>query len=489
MSLAPRVRFAPSPTGYLHVGGARTALFNWLFAKAIGGSFILRIEDTDRTRYNEEALHDLIRDLKWLGLNWDEGIEVGGEYGPYQQSDRLDLYKKCAEELVEKGEAYYCFCSSERLQEVRAKQEAEKAPHFGYDGACRNLNIEESREKIANGEPYVIRLKTPESGETTFKDYLRGSISYQNEVLDDLVLFKRDGYPTYHLASVVDDHHMKISHVLRGDEWIASTPKHALLYDAFGWDRPEFVHLPVILSATGGKLSKRKGAASVGDYKELGYLPETLFNFLALLGWSPGDDREKMTLEEMISSFTLDRIIAKSAVFDEKKLEWLNGQYFNETPAVDLFSEVVPVFKKNDINLSDSPYDFNLSVLELIKEGCKRLDDFYARGSIFYKEPETFDEKAVKKVWKPGTEKTLAVVIEKFEAIDTFNAEQIEITLKGIMEELELGFGKVAQPVRLALSGIASGPDLFKTIELIGKIESVKRLSQAINRIEELLNK
>ncbi|MGL1901379.1 MAG: glutamate--tRNA ligase [Fibrobacterales bacterium] len=486
MSTTPRVRFAPSPTGYLHVGGARTALFNWLFAKATGGKFILRIEDTDRARYNEEALHDLIRDLKWLGLNWDEGIEVGGDFGPYQQSERLELYKKCADELVEKGEAYYCFCASERLQELREKQEAEKAQHFGYDGHCRDLNVEESRKRITAGEAYVIRLKTPSEGETTFKDYLRGTISYQNSVLDDLVLFKRDGYPTYHLASVVDDHHMQISHVLRGDEWIASTPKHALLYDAFDWERPEFVHLPVILSATGGKLSKRKGAASVGDYKELGYLPETLFNFLALLGWSPGDDREKMSLEEMISSFSLDRIIAKSAVFDEKKLEWLNGQYFNEMDAVDLFSSLVPIFKSAGITLSDYPYEFNISVISLIKEGCKRLEDFLSRGAIFYREPTEFDEKAVKKVWKPGTEQTLAVVIERFEALDTFNAEQIDSTLKQIMEDLELGFGKVAQPVRLALSGVASGADLMTTIELIGKAESVKRLSQAVKRVEEL---
>ena len=325
-----RVRFAPSPTGYLHVGGARTAIYNYFFAKAMKGTFYLRIEDTDRKRYNEEALHDLLRDLRWLGLQWDEGPDCEGDVGPYFQSERLDIYAREIKKLLDSGNAYYCFCTEERLQEVRAAQEKSGAVVTGYDRHCRNIPREEAEERIARGEKAVIRFKVPETGITGFDDLIRGHIEYQNELLDDLVLIKRDQYPTYHFASVVDDHLMGTSHVLRGDEWISSTPKHVLLYKAFGWEPPVFCHLPVILAAGGGKLSKRKGAASVGDFRDLGFLPETLVNFLALLGWNPGDDREVMTIQEMIDVFTLERINPKAVAFDEKKLQWMNGQHIHQ---------------------------------------------------------------------------------------------------------------------------------------------------------------
>ena len=279
-----RVRFAPSPTGYLHVGGARTAIFNWLFAKHIGGDFLLRIEDTDQARYDEKAFHDLIADLKWLGLDWDEGPEVGGPHAPYFQSQRLSLYHEHAQILIQGGHAYPCFCTSERMDMLREQQKLNKLP-TGYDRLCRSIPADVAKGRVDAGEKHTVRLKVPFHGNTVFKDFLRGTIDYQNRILDDMVLMKTDGFPTYHLANVVDDHFMQITHVLRGDEWIPSTPRHILLYQAFGWEPPTFVHLPVILSADGGKLSKRKGAASVGDYRDLGYLPHTMVNFLSLLGW------------------------------------------------------------------------------------------------------------------------------------------------------------------------------------------------------------
>lgn len=306
----------------------------------MGGTFYLRIEDTDRKRYNEEALHDLMRDLKWLGLQWDEGPGAEKDCGPYFQSERLDIYHREIQKLLDSGDAYYCFCTEERLQQVRAEQEKSGVSVTGYDRHCRHISREEAEARIAAGEKAVIRLKVPEQGITEFEDKIRGHIEYKNELLDDLVLIKRDGFPTYHFASVVDDHFMGTTHVLRGDEWISSTPKHMLLYKAFGWEPPVWCHLPVILAAGGGKLSKRKGAASVGDFRDLGYLPETLVNFLALLGWNPGDDREVMSVKEMIDCFTLERINPKAVAFDEKKLQWMNGQHIQICDNQFLLSEI-----------------------------------------------------------------------------------------------------------------------------------------------------
>ncbi len=328
-----RVRFAPSPTGYLHVGGARTALFNYLFAKHTGGTFILRIEDTDRSRFVEGALKEIYDSLRWLGLSWDEGPEAGGSVGPYVQSERLDLYKKRARELLDAGYAYRCFCTPQRLEEVRNAREKAKEL-TGYDRHCRNLPKEEESRLLAASMPFVVRFAVQPGRTVAFSDTIRGTIEYKTDVLDDFVILKSDGFPTYHLANVVDDREMKVSHVLRGDEWISSTPRHILLYEAFAWEPPAFAHMPVILDPTGGKLSKRKGAASVMDYKNRGILPGALFNFLALLGWSPGggDEREKMTREEIISAFALDKISPKAAVLDEKKLDWMNGLYMANPP-------------------------------------------------------------------------------------------------------------------------------------------------------------
>ena len=308
-----RVRFAPSPTGYLHVGGARSALFNYLFARRYNGKFILRIEDTDRSRFVQDALQEIFDSLKWLGLEWDEGPQTGGDHGPYIQSQRTEIYQNHAKILLESGHAYRCFCTPERLAQLRAEQEKTKQS-VGYDRCCRELTEEQIQKNLADGIPYVIRFKVPHGRTIVFEDKIRGVIQYSSDILDDLVLIKSDGFPTYHMASVVDDHLMEITHVLRGDEWIASTPRHVLIYEAFGWTPPVFAHLPVILSPDGGKLSKRKGAASVMDYKRAGFLPEALFNFLALLGWAPGDSREKMSVEELIGSFALEQVSPKASV-------------------------------------------------------------------------------------------------------------------------------------------------------------------------------
>ncbi len=477
-----RVRFAPSPTGYLHVGGARSALFNWLFARKMGGQFLLRIEDTDQSRYNEQSLQDLIRDLKWLGLNWDEGPEVGGPYEPYVQSQRLGLYKKHAEELIAKGFAYRCFCTSERMDEVRKRQEENKLPP-GYDRHCRDLDPVESAARAAAGEAHVIRFKSPLGGKTVFNDLVRGEIEYQNHLLDDLVLLKTDGFPTYHLAHVVDDHDMRISHVLRGDEWIPSTPRHVLMFKAFGWEHPVYCHLPVILAPGGGKLSKRKGAASVGDYREKGYLPQALFNFLALLGWSPGDDREKMTLPELIESFSLERIMPKSAAFDETKLEWLNGQYLIDTPAEDLYVEIRRLLELRGYapDLAAKP-EMLARHVGLLKDRSKRLDELVDTGLYFWRDPDSYEEKALAKYWKPETAQRLGKLLPKLEAVD-WTASALEALYRAETEEQGIKFAELIHPTRLSVSGLSFGPGLFELLEALEKATVIRRIRVALETL------
>jgi glutamyl-tRNA synthetase len=474
-----RVRFAPSPTGYLHVGGARTALYNWLFAKNMGGTFILRVEDTDRTRYDATALEHLMRDLKWLGMDWDEGPGKEGNFGPYTQSERLDHYQKYAKELVAKDKAYYCFCNSERLEKLREEQKAAGGA-TGYDRHCRSLSQEDIDAKLAAGEKYVIRLKAPLAGETSFKDYIRGNITTPNAILDDMVLLKADGFPTYHLASVVDDHLMEISHVLRGDEWIPSTPKHVLLYEAFGWTPPTFVHLPVILSETGGKLSKRKGAASVGDFNDKGILAESLFNFLALLGWGPGEDREKMSIEEMVSLFSLDRINATSAVFDEKKLDWLNSQYFIQSPSTRFLEDLKSQMTENGLNPSDYEESYLLEILDLIKERIKFVQELYDTAAFFFTPAEELEEKMIKQLTAEGWDERLGFVVDSLKALSEFTPESIEEAIKALMEEHGGGFGKWMKPLRIAVTGLGAGPSVYHLMAIMGAEESLKRIEATI---------
>lgn len=471
-----RVRFAPSPTGYLHVGGARTALYNWLFARHHGGQFILRIEDTDRTRFVEDAVEDIQEGLRWLGLEWDEG--------PVFQSDRLSLYREHVERLVAEGKAYPCFCSPERLEALReAQRRAGKRP--GYDRHCRFLPPEEQKKRLEAGEPHVIRLAVPLEGETRATDALRGEIVFDNRELEDIVLLKSDGFPTYHLANVVDDHHMGITHVMRADEWIPSLPYHVLLYEAFGWKPPVFAHLPVILSPDGkGKLSKRHGATSVREFQRMGYLPEALRNYLALLGWSPGDDREILTLDEMIALFDLDRVRTAPARFDYQKLLWMNSVYIQNMDEEELVRRVRPFVEEAGYQ----PEDQDLrAMVRLLKDRVKTLREFVEFGRYFFEDPEEYDPDGENKHFRDpaAVAERLRKLLERWKELDRFDAETLETTLRALADELGVKAGALIHPVRLAVTGFRVGPSLFILLEALGRERVLRRMEKAIHYLEE----
>ncbi len=483
--MPPVVRFAPSPTGYLHVGGARTALFNYLFARHHGGRFILRIEDTDRKRYQPDALDEIFASLKWLGLQWDEGPEAGGGAGPYFQSQRTALYREHADRLLAAGRAYRCFCTEERLAQLRLEQEKAKMAHgSGYDRHCRGLEEARVLELLAAGAPHVVRLKVPDERPVSFHDLIRGDIAYDSAQLDDLVLLKSDGFPTYHLANVVDDHLMGISHVLRGDEWIASTPKHILIYEAFGWAPPVFAHMPVILAPDGGKLSKRRGAASVLDYQRAGFLPEALRNFLALLGWAPGNDREIMTLEEMIAAFTLDRVQAKAAVFDETKLEWMNGVYLQGRSVESLLPDVRAVWEKMELPqdaLSDEA--FLKKVIAMFRERSRKTGEIAENSLYFFRDPLEYDAQAAKKYFKPDMLPRIDALLAALADLQPFAQDALEGLYRRLAEELGVSAGKLIHPTRLAVSGVGFGPGLFEMLEALGRETVLRRLRRARGEI------
>jgi glutamyl-tRNA synthetase len=484
MAPSVRVRFAPSPTGYLHVGGARTALFNYLFARHHGGSFILRIEDTDRARYQEDACKEIFESLRWLGMQWDEGPDTAGAYGPYYQSQRVDTYLQYAQTLMDTGHAYRCFCTEERLQQVRETQKRNhQAP--GYDRHCRNLSAEEEKKLLDRETPYVVRLKIPLHETVTFTDMIRGEITYQSHVLDDLVLLKSDGYPTYHLANIIDDHFMQISHVFRGDEWIASTPRHIILYRAFGWEPPMFAHLPIIKDPEGGKLSKRRGAASVMDFKRKGILADALFNFLALLGWSPGDDREKMTRQEIIEAFTVDRISPKASVFDPQKLEWLNGQYLVEVPVDAILADLVAMWKERGFVSAATPQDdpYCRTVASLMKDRFKTLVAIADNAHYFFRDPEAYDEKTAKKRWKKDSPAILEDIIAQLEHVTTWDAETLEEVYREYAEHHAVSAGKLIHPTRLVVSGVGFGPSLFALMEALGKETVLRRMKTGLRSL------
>lgn len=479
-----RVRFAPSPTGYLHMGGARTALFNYLFAKHHGGSFLLRIEDTDQSRFQQGALEEIYKSLEWLGLSWDEGPGKEGACGPYIQSQRCALYKEYSDRLLNEGKAYRCFCSAERLAQVRLEREKNKLA-TGYDRFCREIPEVKQRELAGGGAPFVVRFKIPLDRKVIFNDEIRGPIEYSTDVLDDLVLLKSDGFPTYHLANVVDDHCMGISHVLRGDEWIASTPRHVLLYEAFGWQVPCFAHMPVILAEGGGKLSKRKGAASVMDYKRAGFLPEALFNFLALLGWSPGegDMREKMTRTELIEAFSLKHISPKAAVFDEKKLDWMNGKYLEEADLGSLIEPVKGLVREKIGREIDDEY--LKTVITMLKGRSKRITDIAENAAYFFIDPEVYEEKAERKYFSKDSDWYLKSIVEKIKTLDGFSQSTIENAYTEIAASAGIMVAALIHPTRLAISGVSFGPGLFELMEVLGKDAVVRRIEKAIKRINQ----
>lgn len=481
-----RVRFAPSPTGFLHIGGARVALYNWLLARKFGGSFILRVEDTDRSRYVPGAVEDFMTGLQWMRLVWDEGPDVGGPAGPYFQSERIGIYHKYVEKLVAEGKAYYCFCTPERLEALRKAQEAAKEPP-GYDRCCRNLTPGQIEEYKKQGLKPVVRFKMPLEGQTVVKDALRGEMVFDHRTLDDYVLLKSDGFPTYHLAHVIDDHLMKISHVLRGEEWIASSPRHVLLFAAFNWKPPVYVHLPIFLSPDGkGKLSKRHGATSLREYREKGYLPEALVNFLLLLGWHPSDERELFTLEEAVEAFSLERISTSPVAFSTEKLNWFNGVYIRQLDPEDLAERCLPFLQKEGLLPDPCPperFAYLVRVIPLVRERLKLLTEAGEWLSYFLKE-EIDPPSAELLVPKKGTvEETLSVLtntLDVLRALEDFSEPALEESLKELAKSLEIKPGQLFMPIRVAVTGATATPGLFETLAAIGKERVLRRLENAV---------
>ena len=501
MSKKVRVRFAPSPTGPLHIGGVRTALFNYLFAKKHGGDFILRIEDTDQNRYVEGAEQYIIDSLNWCGIPFDEGIGKDGGYGPYRQSERKSIYKEYADELIKNGKAYYAFDTSESLDGHRKNHE-EKGKTFIYNWHNRlkldnslSLMPEEIQQMLDNGDEYVIRFLTPPDEKLELTDIIRGPMQIDTNVLDDKVLFKSDGMPTYHLANIVDDHLMEITHVIRGEEWLPSLALHKQLYDAFGWDTPEFAHLPLIMKPVGkGKLSKRDGEKlgfpvfplswneSVG-YKEAGYFPEAVINFLALLGWNPGTEQEFFTLDELVAAFSLERVNKSGARFDPEKTKWYNQYYLQQTPDVELAKSFLPMVKERTTNESYVNLEYVTKVVALIKERAVFVSDFWELSDYFFVAPKEYNEKAAKKLWKEDTADIMNDLINTIKPIDDFSSESTETQVKAWIAEKELSFGKVMPPLRLFLVGDMKGPHIFDIMAMIGKEESISRIETALNKL------
>jgi len=486
MNKAVRVRFAPSPTGYPHVGNIRTALFNWLFARHYGGSFIVRIEDTDVARKVEDALEAILDGLRWLGLDWDEGPEVGGKYGPYFQSQRLELYRQTAERLVSQGNAYYCYCSPQRLEEMRAEQVRHKQP-LGYDRHCRHLSEEERSAKEKEGITPVVRFQTPLTGQTGFNDLIRGQVVFDNNTLDDFVLLKSDGYPTYHLASVVDDHLMEISHVLRAEEWLSSTPRHLLLYQALGFEPPQFAHLPMILGADRAKLSKRHGASSITEYREQGYLPEAMVNFMALLGWSLDDRTEILSRQELIDNFSLERVSQTAAIFNHEKLYWMNGVSLRELSHEELLRKIMPFLESGlpkEVNRPISK-EYVSRIVPLIRERINTLAEAATYADFFFLDELEYDASLLmgKKMTTETTLKALKAAQEKLSLLESFDHDSLEGTLRPLAEELGLNAGQLFSPLRVATTGRTAAPPLFETMVVLGKERCLERIRVAMGKL------
>ena len=479
----PRVRFAPSPTGYLHVGGLRTALYNYLFAKNKGGKFILRIEDTDRNRFVEGAVENLVSTLKWAGLNFDEGPEKKGAFGPYMQSQRLKLYKELSEKLIKEKKAYYCFCTQERLNEVREKQKKEGLQPK-YDKHCLHLTEKEVQGKIQNNLPHVIRMNVQPGQQIVFDDIIRGKVEFNSDVVDDQILLKTDGYPTYHLANVIDDHSMKITHVIRGEEWLSSTPKHILLYNFFGWEIPVFAHLPLLLNPDKTKLSKRQGDVAVEDYKQKGYLKDALVNFVALLGWNAGDDVEFYNMKEMIDKFSLDRVNKSGAVFDVEKLNWLNAEHLRKMDGNNLLALLRQNLRESKYKDETYTDEYLLKVIDAMKERVSFVNEFITNGFYFFEEPKEYDEAVVKKRWKEGSAEYVKKLIDEFSKLEYPVKADYESTLRNTAENLNIGTGKLIHPVRLSVSGVGGGPGLFDILSIIGKDKTIARLQRAVEKLE-----
>ncbi len=517
-----RVRYAPSPTGMQHIGGVRTALFNYLFARSKGGKFILRLEDTDRTRYDEKYVQNLYDTMAWLGIEWDEGGDKGGDFGPYVQSERFELYKKYAEQLVANGEAYYCFCDSERLERIRKIQTENNMPP-GYDRNCRHLTQEEVKANLEAGKPYVIRLKVPLEGETKFHDHLLGDITWKNEdISPDPILLKSDGFPTYHLANIVDDHLMHITHVMRAQEWIPSTPLHVQMYRSFGWEHPEFCHLPMVNGADGKKLSKRHGSTSLNEFRARGYLPQAIVNYVALLGCSYEEGKDFYTLEELAANFKMEHLNKAPAVFDYKKLEFYNGNYIRQLSDEELYKWTLPFITKTgdatlDINVTDQfpaphvgpeysgvalgedgePYCVDtsmnmtsadvkkklLELMPLIKERLKYLTDAAEMVHFIFTEPAVPPKENIipKKLDEAKTKEVLENAIEFVNKVFEVGHDGAEQFAKDKATEMGIKLGDFMMPVRMAVTGSRISPPLIGSIAVLGKEKAIERINRTLS--------
>ena len=505
-----RVRFAPSPTGPLHIGGVRTALYNYLFAKKNGGKFILRIEDTDQSRYVPGAEEYIIKSLEWFGFAPEEGPGFGGDFGPYRQSERKDIYGKYATQLVEEGHAYYCFDSSADLTKMREDMAAKGVHSAKYNYLTRgdmknslSLSAEETKALLEKGDNVTIRLNIPQDRTIHIKDEVRGDVAFESNELDDKIIMKGDGMPTYHLANIIDDHLMEITHVIRGEEWLPSTAHHVLMYEMFGWTAPSFSHLPLILKPTGkGKLSKRDGAkfgfpvfpmewfdkeeqVTYAGFKEDGYLPEAVVNFISLLGWNPGNDEEMFTMDELIKIFDPARIVKSGARFDVDKSRWFNQQYIISKPNTELAEMLKPMAAERGIEVSD---DFMIKFAELMKERVEMMPDFFSAGNFFFEMPTEIDEKMARKKYKLENRPHFDALIELMEGMQQFTSSAIESSIKGYIADHELSFGAIMPILRLGACGTMKGPDLFETMELIGKDEVIKRMKTSLDRFTDIKN-
>jgi nondiscriminating glutamyl-tRNA synthetase len=501
-----RTRFAPSPTGYVHIGSVRSALYNYLFAKHYSGTFFLRIEDTDRTRLVEDAIEYLLKIFNVLRLNPDEGVIIDsdgkvaqkGDFGPYIQSERLPIYQKYIEELLDKDYAYYCFCSQERLQQVREERQVQKLPPM-YDGHCRHLSKDEVRSRLAAGESYVIRMRIPEEGFTEFDDLIYGHIKVKNELIDDQVLVKSDGFPTYHLAHVVDDHLMETSHVIRGEEWLPSTPKHILLFKYFGWDVPEYAHLPLLLNPDKSKLSKRQGDVATGSYLEKGYLPEAILNFLLLLGWNPKTEKEIFSLDEMIARFDLSGVNKYGAVFNVEKLDWINGMYIRKMPLEKLAQLCVPYLEKDGLleKISDNEFKNKMTgkvidldklkgIVSLEQERMKKLSEIGEGVHFIFEDVPSYEKELLswKKMTAEEAQKNLGIIRSEFEKVSEadFKKDKLFEAINKLKETTGLSTGELLWPLRVSLSGRKNSPGPFEIAEVLEKKKTLRRIDAAIKK-------
>ena len=487
-----RVRFAPSPTGYLHIGGLRTALFNYLYARHTGGDMLLRIEDTDRTRFVEGALENLLKALKWSGIEIDEGVMLDengevtqkGDCGPYIQSERVEkgIYDKYINQLIEEGKAYYCFCSQERIDKVRDQQRADGLTPK-YDGLCRSIPLEEAKKRVAAGEPHTVRLKLPVNRDITFNDRIKGKITFNTDDQDDQVLIKRDGFPTYHFAVVVDDHLMGITHVVRGDEWVSSTPKHVYLYEAFGWEAPEYIHLPTVLNKDHKKYSKRNGDGMVEDFIEEGYMSEGLINFLALLGWSPDSEEEIFTMKQLAEQFDFDRVNKTGAVFDKRKLDWVNGHYVRDLSVEELAEKIKPYLIKAGLIDESYPED-KLNLLAATWQSA--IDKFsdapeLAKNYFIKDQDMVWDEEAVEAIKTEDAKKLMDAFLNHLEEVDEIDEEFASTIMKKIQKETGIKGKNLWFPVRAAVTGSVHGPELSNAFVIIGK----EKIKERLNYVKE----